>query len=224
MPGELREKIQFWEVMNRILKNNGYLDMDAVYAEINNLKQKLNTLLSEVLGVEHSIDEIHNYDDSNLKQDIATITSDLTSLLNNINSIHADIDALNTRLGGITSTTAKIKLANSHEIDAEVYVDDNGTGTSIRMTPAMIYLVSRDDSINNDAHIVLGGGSSDDGIVIASAQPIIITNPYLNHYVRVKTNINEISDVNGLVFSYDANGYTIKTFDGNKYNTTAWTS
>jgi hypothetical protein len=30
MLGELREKLKFWEVMNRILKNNGFIDTDAI--------------------------------------------------------------------------------------------------------------------------------------------------------------------------------------------------
>jgi hypothetical protein len=38
MPGELREKIQLWEVLNKILKNNGYVDIKTVTTELTNLK------------------------------------------------------------------------------------------------------------------------------------------------------------------------------------------
>jgi FtsZ-binding cell division protein ZapB len=67
MPGELLDKLKLSETLNRILKNNGIVDITALEAVIEELKTKLNTLINDVLGVEHSIDEIHNYDDSNIK-------------------------------------------------------------------------------------------------------------------------------------------------------------
>jgi hypothetical protein len=173
--------------------------------------------------VEHSIDEIHNYDDSNLKGDIAGLSGQLTDIINSINSIHSDIDAVTTRLNGITSTTAKIKLANPKEIKMEVYADENQTGSAVQMTTAMIYMVNQDTSANAQDTIAIGGASSDSGINIASAQKITLTNNLLNHYVRIKNTINEISDVNGLVFSFNDTGYTVKTLDSTKSKTTPWT-
>jgi hypothetical protein len=54
MPGELRDKLKLQETLNKI----------------NKLKTKSSTLINDVLGVEHSIDNIHNYEDTNLKEDL----------------------------------------------------------------------------------------------------------------------------------------------------------
>jgi hypothetical protein len=73
MPGELRDKLKLQETLNRILKNNGIVDVEALATVVNELKTKLNTLINDVLGVERSIDNIHNYDDTNLKEDLQEI-------------------------------------------------------------------------------------------------------------------------------------------------------
>jgi hypothetical protein len=61
MLGELREKLRFWEVMNRILKNNSFIDADNIIVTISDLKTKVNTLFSSMLGIEHDIDGLHNF-------------------------------------------------------------------------------------------------------------------------------------------------------------------
>jgi hypothetical protein len=38
MPGDLAEKIKLWSVLNRILKNNGYVDADRIEADLATLK------------------------------------------------------------------------------------------------------------------------------------------------------------------------------------------
>jgi hypothetical protein len=80
MPGELREKIRLWEVLNKILKNNGYIDIDAVTTELTNLKTQINVLLSDVLGLEHEIDGVHNYDDTDLKTKLVGLDEKIVSL------------------------------------------------------------------------------------------------------------------------------------------------
>jgi regulator of PEP synthase PpsR (kinase-PPPase family) len=59
MPGELRDKLKLQETLNRILKNNGVVDVEALEGVVNELKAKLNTLINDVLGVEHTIDNIY---------------------------------------------------------------------------------------------------------------------------------------------------------------------
>jgi hypothetical protein len=49
------------------------VDVEALVGVVNELKAKLNTLINDVLGVEHSIDNIHNYDDTNIKEDLKEI-------------------------------------------------------------------------------------------------------------------------------------------------------
>jgi hypothetical protein len=75
MPGELRDKLKLWETLNKILKNNGVVDIEALEGAVNELKTKLNTLINDVLGVEHSIDNIHNYDNTNIKEDLQEIST-----------------------------------------------------------------------------------------------------------------------------------------------------
>jgi hypothetical protein len=52
MPGELKDKLKLWETLNKILKNNGIVDVEALVGVVNELKTKLNTLINDVLGVE----------------------------------------------------------------------------------------------------------------------------------------------------------------------------
>jgi hypothetical protein len=51
MPGELRDKLKLQETLNRILKNNGVVEIEALEDVVNELKTKLNTLINDVLGV-----------------------------------------------------------------------------------------------------------------------------------------------------------------------------
>jgi hypothetical protein len=50
------------------------VDIEALEGVVNELKTKLNTLINDLLGVEHSIDNIHNYDDTNIKEELKEIT------------------------------------------------------------------------------------------------------------------------------------------------------
>jgi regulator of PEP synthase PpsR (kinase-PPPase family) len=61
-------KLKLWKTFNKILKNNGVVDIEVLEGVVNELKTKLNTLINHVLGEEHSIDNIHNYDDTNIKE------------------------------------------------------------------------------------------------------------------------------------------------------------
>jgi hypothetical protein len=212
MPGELREKIKPWEVLNRILKNNGYIDSDAIIADINALKVKLNTLLSEVLGVEHEIDGIHNYDDASLKTQIANISTETTAKIAAIQTlveaIQADTNALVTRLNGITITSSKISLDNPQQIKISTMVTGyDNVGTYLNMYPNSVQLRTFDtasaQNLQTDSSIRIGGPSTDDGIVIGSDRPILLTNALLDHSIQITNNGNEISDLNGLTIELD---------------------
>jgi hypothetical protein len=109
MPGELRDKLKLQETLNRLLKNNGVVDIEAMEGVANELKTKLNTLMNDVLGVEHSIDNIHNYDDTNIKEEQKEITDQ-------INNVHTDINNITAKLINITSTT-KLSLTNSNQVE-----------------------------------------------------------------------------------------------------------
>jgi hypothetical protein len=128
MPGELREKLKFWEVMNRILKNNGFIVADAINESIQDLKSKLNTALSDILGLEHDIDGVHNYDDGPLKNQIVELKRSLVDFVNDINN---DINTFNNKLLGINATSSKLTLSNSHGVDAQVDVGGENFGARL---------------------------------------------------------------------------------------------
>jgi uncharacterized protein YoxC len=100
MPGELREKIHLWEVLNQILKNNGYVDVSVITTELTNLKTQINVLLSDVLGLEHKIDGVHNYGDTDLKSKLDNLNTKLETLSEHINS---DVNGLISRIAGINT-------------------------------------------------------------------------------------------------------------------------
>jgi gas vesicle protein len=79
--GEVRDKLKLWETLNKILKNNGVVDIEALEGVVNELKTKLNTLVNDMLGVEHNMDNIHNYDDTNIKENLKEISD-------HINNVH----------------------------------------------------------------------------------------------------------------------------------------
>jgi hypothetical protein len=83
IPGKSRDKLKLQETFNRILKNNGVVDIEVLEGVVNELKAKLNTLISDVLGVEHNIDNIHNCDDTNIKENLQEITEQ-------IDNVHTD--------------------------------------------------------------------------------------------------------------------------------------
>jgi regulator of PEP synthase PpsR (kinase-PPPase family) len=59
MLGELKDKLKLRETLNKFLKNNGIVDIEVLEGVVNELKTKLNTLINDFLGVEHSIDNKH---------------------------------------------------------------------------------------------------------------------------------------------------------------------
>jgi predicted nucleic acid-binding Zn-ribbon protein len=134
MPGELREKIRLWEVLNQILKNNGYLDIEAVTTELTNLKNQINVLLSDVLGLEHEIDDVHNYDDTDLKSKIDGLNTKLESFKDDVNS---DVNGIIARITGINNTSSKISLQNLSNIEVSTMNADNH-GTKIILTQQII--------------------------------------------------------------------------------------
>jgi hypothetical protein len=40
IPGELRDKLKLWETLNKILKNNGVVDIEALEGVVSELKTK----------------------------------------------------------------------------------------------------------------------------------------------------------------------------------------
>jgi hypothetical protein len=185
MPGNLREKLTLLDELNKILKNNGFLDADQINTDIANLKAQINTLLSEVLGVEHDINVIHNYDDTDIKPR-------LESMMTALDDMASDIDTLSGRLNGINSTSASISIFNQNSVKTSV-LDNGFSQSTIKIVPGQINLqVSETDGNRLYGQLSLGGCSTDSGVSISSDNPISLTTRGLNHYVNVLSSKNEI--------------------------------
>jgi low affinity Fe/Cu permease len=103
-----QEYIETIRNIKQILKNNALVDIEALEGVVNELKTKLNTLINDVLGVEHTTNNIHNYDDTNIKKKLKEITDQ-------IGNVHTDINNITAKLSSITSTTTKLSLKIQHK-------------------------------------------------------------------------------------------------------------
>jgi seryl-tRNA synthetase len=132
MPGELRDKLKLWETLNKILKNNGVVDVEALVCVVNEFKAKLNTLINNVLGVEHSIDNVHHYNHANIKEDLQEMTEQ-------INNVHTDINNITAKLSNITSITTKLSLTNSNQVEISSLLHDGQDGPRAIVQPQYIF-------------------------------------------------------------------------------------
>jgi hypothetical protein len=101
LPGDLQEKLTLTSVLNKILKNNGHIDIDHINATINTLKVQINVLLNEVLGVELEIDNIHEYDDTSIQARIGQNEQDIDYIIGQLTTHGSEILALLGKLNGI---------------------------------------------------------------------------------------------------------------------------
>jgi hypothetical protein len=191
IPGELSERIKLWETLNKILLKNGFEDADDIRNDIAELKTKINNLLNDVLGIEHDIDGIHNYEESTLKSDIETIRSALSG-------VSTDINSISLRLNGISNTSTEYRVINNGFTLSTRGVE--GDGTSIDMTKNQIALSSSDSS-QVRGQISVGGSYDSSGVSISSDNKIELTNRNQQHYVRVFEDSVTVSDINGIVIS-----------------------
>jgi hypothetical protein len=227
MPGELRDKIKLWEVLNKILKNNGFIDADNIISDIANLKQQLNVLLSDVLGLEHEIDGVHNYDDTSLKTKLDTLQNTVTTSLASMNT---DIESLMTRLTGINTTSTKIELLNRSRLYLSTF-DENYNGTELQMLPGQIYMQAREDPVTHGV-ISLSGGVVDSSNPHGNGGVEVLSDNYVNlglrtdnHYIKIEKTSLRISDVNGLVIEPDGTaGVKIRDYAHTKICHIPWES
>jgi hypothetical protein len=103
------------------------------------------------------------------------------------------------------------------EIDA--VVNEANDRTQALITKQFAQIVCKDDSASLYNSLVVSGGTTDSGYSLMSSNSISLSHRNLLHHVEVTANRNNISDVNGLVFSYTTNEIFIKDFV-NAYNVT----
>jgi chromosome segregation ATPase len=112
IPGELRDKLKLETTLNKILRETGYLDLAQMEATVTTLKTQLNYLLSEVVGIEHNIDDLHAYDDSNLKTQLSALSSAIETYNENVTEIQDRTEALELRTGDISHPDNATLISN----------------------------------------------------------------------------------------------------------------
>jgi hypothetical protein len=224
IPGELRDKIRLGDVLNKILKNNGFIDANEINNTILDLKTKVNTLLSNVLGLEHDIDGVHNYDDGPLQNQITELKGNLVDFVNDINR---DINTLSSQLTGINTTSSKISLTNAHEIDARVDLGGENLGARIIVSglDVAIEAIGENPATGDETlkgRIIVGGGTTLAGIDLSSINNISLANLSGSHHMKITSEQIEMTDVNGLRISSDNDGVIITDYAGGKWVHLPW--
>jgi seryl-tRNA synthetase len=174
-------------------------------------------LINDVLGVEHTIDNIHNYDDTNIKENLKEIT-------NQINNVHTDINNITAKLINMTSTTTKLSLTNSNKVEISSLLHDGQDGSRAIIQPQYILLVNKDAADTFYEGLNLGGASNEAGSGIMNSNKVTIAHQNLLHKVEVTANQTNISDVNGLVFSQTSAGVRISDFSNTNHVVIPWDS
>jgi hypothetical protein len=185
--------------------------MNQINADIAMLKTKVNTLLNEILSVEHTVDDLHNYDDATIKESITNLE---IKLQEEIEQVRTDTDSIQNNLSGIENTSTKIAIKKSAKIELDNSVNDNKDGSSITMLPIQLLLLNKSDDVG-----MLNAIALDEIVSIENSNGIHITNLNLNHWIKIGNTKNDISDVNGLKITYDANGVKFSSFNDTKHAT-----
>jgi seryl-tRNA synthetase len=165
MPGELRDKLKLQETLNKILKNNGVVDIEELEDVVNELKAKLNTLINDVLRVEYSIDNIHNYVDTNIKENLKEITDQ-------IQGVHTGINNITAKLSNIISTTTRLILKNPNAVEIDAVVNEALDGTQALITKQFAQIVCKDDGVNLYSSLAVGGRTNDSGCSLVSSNSV----------------------------------------------------
>jgi hypothetical protein len=219
LPGDLREKIQVWEVLNKILKNIGFIDADAITNDLSNLKIKINSLINEVLGVGHDIDGIHNYDDNSIKDSIQQLTNKFNQLTTDVSN---DLTIVLSKLNGITSLSSKLSLENASNIEL-LTLNDSNSGSRVLLSQQQLILQTRGDGSNIHGMITIGDGTVNGGINIATDQNINISHSNLQHFIEINSNALNVSDINNVVITSNQSGVTFSLYnDSTKKVTIPW--
>jgi hypothetical protein len=178
MPGGLVDNIKLWDALNRILKNNGIIDFEEINSKINQMKLQLNTLLSTVLGLEHTLDGVHNYDDASIKGQLLNLQNNMTLARNDINSLQtrtgtaeSEIDVLEQKTTGFSQTENSIDIHNLGSVELSTLTANNH-GTRAQLLPNQLTLSANNESGSGSdvvhGQITLGDGTAEGGVEITS--------------------------------------------------------
>jgi hypothetical protein len=193
MPPELRDKLILQAKIDYIFKTGGIVDLTQIENTITALKNQLNSLISQVLGLEHTIDGIHTYDDTSLKSQLATSLTMAQNAQAQVNVMEGrvgllegttaeatgDIQVLETKTASITTPngpgSVDITAGNSLELFT---LAQGGFGSNIELLVGSMMIIHHGETADggmNNSQITLGGGT-DGGISVGSDNKIDIAN------------------------------------------------
>jgi hypothetical protein len=145
----------------------------------------------------------------------------LQEITNQINNVHTDINNITAKLANITSITTKLALNNPTQVEINSVVNENDGSHGI-FAPQYIFLVNKDAANTFYEGLHLGGASTESGSSLTSSTKASVSHTNLLHKVEVTANQTNISDVNGLVFSHNADGIRINDFSNSKHVVIPW--
>jgi hypothetical protein len=194
-------------------------DTAALSADVATLKEKLNYLLEEVIGIENSVEGLNNYDDTPIKTKIDTALAGIQTNVDEIQGIKDKTESI-TKNGNGTY----IKTLIPHPDHTEFKIGSNADVIlgKIHLTTTHYSENSNSLEMNNELEITNTDGSVVNGGIFVYSDNIITldTGPRTSttaHYIRIGKKftvtsglyrMNEISDVNGLSIVRETTGIT----------------
>jgi hypothetical protein len=234
MPPELRERLTLQAKIDYIFKTGGIVDLGQIEDSITALKNQLNAMLSQVLGLEHTIDGVHNYDDTSIKSQLATsltmaqnAQADVGTMQSRVSVLEGtsaqatgDISGLLAKTTNITGTMTGTTIHPSNTISLSTKTGNNH-GTSIDLLPGYMTIAQQADNGSGTDfinQIQLGNGTTDGGISIGSGNSISLyqsQNP--SKGITIATNgtvsiagLSVARTVDGIVFT-GSDGTNVRT-------------
>jgi hypothetical protein len=190
MPPELRDRLILQAKIDYILKTGGVVDLVPIENNLNTLKLQLNNVLSQVIGLEHNMDNVHNYDDTSIKSQLATTLNmaqnaqaDVSTMQNRVGTLETTtnghtglIAEVSADVGQLETKTAPISIINnaiaiqkptielmSHVPDTSGAADYNGTTIATTLNIIELSVVAETvtgDDVYNPGHILMGAGDA----------------------------------------------------------------
>jgi hypothetical protein len=188
MPPELRDRLILQAKIDHILKTSGIADLTQLENDLSALKLQLNNVLSQVLGLEHNMDNVHNYDDTSVKSQLATALTmaqnaqaDVGTMQSRVNVLEGtsatatgDISTLQGKTAAIAGSAASTTIHPTSSVGLSTKAANNH-GTSIDLLPGYLTLAQQADNGSGTDfinQIQLGNGSTDGGITLGSGNSI----------------------------------------------------
>jgi hypothetical protein len=246
MPAELREKIILQTKIDTILKNGGVVDLIPLQNSLTQLKQQLNSLITQVLGLEHTIDGIHQYDAASLNAQLTDLTTNVGLARDEVNALQGrmnqsdvvagqhtqTLNALNTKTAPITVTNNALSIEKrtiefmSQVEDTSGHADYNGTTIAQTLNVIELSILAENatgDNVYNPGHILMGAGDAGEAdLQIYSETQVRI---YNEHNAAGQIVVGTMgTSVAGVTVTFDANGVHFGSRVGNadKVATVGW--